>query len=136
LDTKRIGKKMKNKIELTPRQLKPEMVVKIKENFYIVGNTNRIGNTSYVSSMINEDGKTVKEFLLINEKVELVKESYKDSNRMDKQEKYDRDHIVMTLGTDCGFQKSPDKVKKKLAELIMNVKDLYTKDEEPDQEEL
>ena len=42
----------------------------------------------------------------------------------------------MTLGTDCGFQRSSDKVKKKLAEIIMNVKDLYTKDEEPDQEEL
>ena len=127
---------MKNKIELSPRQLKPGMVVKIKENFYIVNNTNRIGNTSYVSNMVNENGDKVKEFLLINEKVELIKESYKDSKRLDKQEKYDRDHIVMTLGTDCGFQRSSDKVKKKLAEIIMNVKDLYTKDEEPDQEEL
>ena len=75
---------MKNKIELSPRQLKPGMVVKIKENFYIVNNTNRIGNTSYVSNMVNENGDKVKEFLLINEKVELIKESYKDSKRLDK----------------------------------------------------
>ena len=136
MDKKRIGNQMKNRIELSPRQLKTGMIVKIEENFYIVSNTNRIGNTTYVSSMINENGDTVKEFLLLNDKIELIKESYKDTKRMDKQERYDRDHIVMTLGTECGFQKSGDKFKKKLAELIMNVKDLYTKDEEPDQEEL
>ena len=136
MDKKRIGNQMKNRIELSPRQLKTGMIVKIEENFYIVSNTNRIGNTTYVSSMINENGDAVKEFLLLNDKIELIKESYKDTKRMDKQERYDRDHIVMTLGTECGFQKSGDKFKKKLAELIMNVKDLYTKDEEPDQEEL
>ena len=130
MDTKRTGKQMKNKIDLTPRELKPGMVVKIEESFYVVDNTNRIGNTSYCSTMINEQGELVKEFLLVGEKVELISESYKDTKRLDKQERYDRDRIVATLGTESGFQRYDDKFKKKLAEIIMNVKDLYTKDQE------
>ena len=121
---------MKNKIELNPRQLKPGMVVKIDEGFFIVKKINRIGNTSYCSSMINETGDLVKEFLLIGDTIELINESYKDTKRLDKQEKDNRDNIVNMLGIECGFQRHNDKFKKKLAELIMNVKDLYTKDEE------
>tara|TARA_R110002051_G_scaffold221954_1_gene285566 strand:+ start:126 stop:497 length:372 start_codon:yes stop_codon:yes gene_type:complete len=121
---------MKNKIELNPRQLKPGMIVQINESVFIVTKINRIGNTSYCSSMINEEGDLVKEFLLIGDNIELINESYKDIKKLDKQEKNNRDTIVNVLGIECGFQRHNDKFKKKLAELIMNVKDLYTKDKE------
>ena len=121
---------MKNKIELNPRQLKPGMVVKIDEGFFIVTKINRIGNTSYCSFMINEDGDFVKEFLLIGDTIELINESCTGTKKLDKQEKNNRDNIVNLLGIECGFQRHNDKFKKRLAELIMNVKDLYTKDKE------
>jgi len=131
MDKKRIGTgKMKYNTNISPRQLKPGMVIKLNENIFIVNQINRIGNNSYCSSMINETGNLIKEFLLNDETVELIHESYKDTKKMDKQEKYDRDRITSILGTECGFQQHNDKFKKKLAELIMNVKDLYTKDQE------
>jgi len=121
---------MKYTTNISPRELKPGMVVKLNENIFIVNQINRIGNNSYCSSMINENGNLTKEFLLIGETVELIHESYEDTENLDSQEKHDRDRITSILGTECGFHQHNDKFKKKLAELIMNVKDLYTKDQE------
>ena len=68
---------MKNKIELNPRQLKPGMIVQINESVFIVTKINRIGNTSYCSSMINEEGDLVKEYLLIGDNIELINDLIK-----------------------------------------------------------
>tara|TARA_Y100000004_G_C8947208_1_gene426820 strand:+ start:1262 stop:1651 length:390 start_codon:yes stop_codon:yes gene_type:complete len=116
-------------IKITPRDLKRGMILHLEENFYLVKGVNRIGNTSYCSHLINEEGEIIREFFLYDDEITCLDESYLQTSRLDKEERTERDRIVKGLGINAGFQRYPDKFKKKLAQFIMGVKDLYTKPE-------
>ena len=116
-------------LKMNPRELKRGMILNLDESLYLVKGVNRIGSTSYCTHLINEEGEVVREFFLLEDEITVLDESYMQTSRLDKNERTERDRIVKDLGINSGFQKYPDKFKKKLAQFIMGVKDLYTKPE-------